>query len=407
MAKDKPWSKTVTAHGISIRLFERGGTIYRSMKLGRTVSENGKPRTEHAVKSLGHADRALAEEQMRDLCAKLKNAELNPDSTEAPLSVGSLRDAYLRERGPLLSPDRLRTVKAALGLLAAHMGDSLPVHDIDKHRIDTYVHARRTGTLRPDDYRSRGKVGSGTIRNEVHILSTVCAWATGYRVNKKPLLSVNPVRGLKVPEEANPKRPVARPDRYERLAKVAGTADPSGQFALMLELAWRTGRRINAILHMTAADVLLEPDAVFEAFAEAGQDDEIAREWTGALRWRAEWDKKGYETFSPMPDRLRPALAAYMRDKGIIGGGWLFPAASGKPANKARADYLLRLAEKAAGLPRMNRGGWHAFRRGWASLRKSLPVQDVMVAGGWRDADALRKSYQGADSRTVRDVVNL
>ncbi|HSJ05617.1 MAG TPA: hypothetical protein VK936_02870 [Longimicrobiales bacterium] len=75
--------------------------------------------------------------------------------------------------------------------------------------------------------------------------------------------------------------------------------------------------------------------------------------------------------------------------------------------NKAGAAYLLRKAETAAGLARMTRGGWHAFRRGWASLRKSLPVQDVIVAGGWRDSEVLRAAYQGADSKTVLDVVNL
>jgi hypothetical protein len=30
-----------------------------------------------------------------------------------------------------------------------------------------------------------------------------------------------------------------------------------------------------------------------------------------------------------------------------------------------------------------------------------------MVAGGWRDAEALRRAYQAADSKTVLDVVNL
>ena len=83
----------------------------------------------------------------------------------------------------------------------------------------------------------------------------------------------------------------------------------------------------------------------------------------------------------------------------------LFAGRDGEPVNKARAGYLLGKAEAAAGLPTQARGGWHAFRRGWASLRKSYPVQDVMAAGGWRDPAALQKSYQGADSETVRPSV--
>jgi hypothetical protein len=61
----------------------------------------------------------------------------------------------------------------------------------------------------------------------------------------------------------------------------------------MVELAWRTGRRISAILHLTAADVLLSREELLAALADAGHGQEIAAEWPGGLRWRAEWDKKG------------------------------------------------------------------------------------------------------------------
>ena len=40
----KTWSKIVQEHGVKIRLFERSGTIYRDVTLGRTISANGKAR---------------------------------------------------------------------------------------------------------------------------------------------------------------------------------------------------------------------------------------------------------------------------------------------------------------------------------------------------------------------------
>ena len=71
------------------------------------------------------------------------------------------------------------------------------------------------------------------------------------------------------------------------------------------------------------------------------------------------------------------------------------------------AGYYLLRAEKLAGLPHQKRGGWHGFRRAWATRRKVLPVQDVMRAGGWRDVKALQTAYQSADPETVRRVLDM
>lgn len=401
----KGWSKIIEEHGVKIRLFERSGSIYRDVTLGRTVSSNGKPRTEHDIKSLEHSDRKLAERQAKALAKTIAERRLTGHT--GALTFGQLRTQYLQHRGPLLSKNRKRTIETMLGLFARHLGDAFPMADFDQHRADTYVAARVSGKLRPDDFRAREKPQAGTVRNELHVLNTVCNWATRYRVNGRPLLTFNPVRGLNVPVEENPRRPVATPERYAKLAAVANEVDPSGYFGLMLAIAWHTGRRINAILHLTASDVLMTQAALNAAFAESGQDDSIARDWGAGIRWRAKWDKKGYLTFSPMPSALREPLTAFVRRYGVIGEGWLFATESGEPTKKARAEYLLRKAEDTAGLAHQTRGGWHALRRGWATLRKSYPVQDVMAAGGWRDPQALQTAYQAADSKSVRAVVDI
>lgn len=402
----KPWTKTIEQHGITIRLFERSGSIYRDVTLGRTVSASGKARTAHDIKSLGHGDRKLAESQAKALAASIAEARLT-GRPSGDITVGQLRARYLEHRGPLLSPTRRRTVTSALALVEQHLGSGFRVGDIDQHRVDTYVAARQTGRLRSEDYRSRDKPRPGTIRNELQAFSAACNWAAGYLVGGHPLVARNPMRGVRTPQEENPKRPRATAERYDKILAVANDVDPTGQFRVMVELAWRTGRRINAILHLTAADVLLTREALLAALADAGQGQDLAAKWAGGLRWRAEWDKKGYETFSPLPKALHASLAAFMRERGVIGEGWLFAGRDGQPINKARAGYLLKAAESKAGLPAQARGGWHAFRRGWATLRKSFPVQDVMAAGGWRDPSALQTAYQGADSATIMGVVDL
>lgn len=45
---------------------------------------------------------------------------------------------------------------------------------------------------------------------------------------------------------------------------------------------------------------------------------------------------------------------------------------------------------------------WHAFRRLWATERKTLPVRDVAAAGGWKDITTLIECYQQPDEDTLR-----
>ncbi|HUE95833.1 MAG TPA: hypothetical protein VMN39_04210 [Longimicrobiaceae bacterium] len=46
-----------------------------------------------------------------------------------------------------------------------------------------------------------------------------------------------------------------------------------------------------------------------------------------------------------------------MKDRGVIGDGWLFLHTDGEAVNTARAAYLLKMAEAAANVPPQARGG--------------------------------------------------
>ncbi len=109
----------------------------------------------------------------------------------------------------------------------------------------------------------------------------------------------------------------------------------------------------------------------------------------------------------PIPDVLARVLGDYIRRRGLVGGVLLFPARRdpSAPLSKETAHYWLREAEKRAGVLRQRQGGWHAFRRAWATARKHMPLQDVMAAGGWRDPGALQRAYQHADADTLRKVM--
>jgi hypothetical protein len=69
------------------------------------------------------------------------------------------------------------------------------------------------------------------------------------------------------------------------------------------------------------------------------------------------------------------------------------------------AANWLRTAERRAKLDH-DRGGFHAFRRLWATERKHLSLKDVAYAGGWKDTATLLAVYQKPDADTLQLVVD-
>jgi len=76
-----------------------------------------------------------------------------------------------------------------------------------------------------------------------------------------------------------------------------------------------------------------------------------------------------------------------------------------KPISRELAGKWLARAEGLAGQSKLRGGLYHPYRRLWVSERKALPLVDLAAAGGWRDTQALRKSYSIADAATVLRTV--
>ena len=411
MAKARNWTRTIEAHGVTVRIFERRprGPIWREVKLGRAISDSGKAYTRKDRKALGHTDRDLAETQALQLCKAIAEQRLTGVSPDT-LTLAQLHAAYVREKAPLLSEYRRGEVEKAFGLFKRHVGAGFKVADMGKHQAETYERAREAGNLVTTNGRHGGKgVKAGTIAKELGVLHAALNWAETFKVNGRPLVTRNPLRGVKLPEEKNPARPLASRERVEKLLQEANGIDPTGGFRTMLVVAWTTGRRLGSIVALRASDLLLTRDQVRRALAEAGRDERMAAEWSSAIRWAAEADKEDVEWIIPIPASLVTTLAAYIKDRGLVGNALLFPASwdASKPISRETCYYRIRRAEELAGLPHQTRGGWHALRRAWATMRKHMPLQDVMEAGGWRDPVSLQKAYQHADAKTIRAVMEL
>ena len=81
------------------------------------------------------------------------------------------------------------------------------------------------------------------------------------------------------------------------------------------------------------------------------------------------------------------------------------PNHPGRATHTMLARGMLVRAEERAELPHVERGGFHAYRRLFASERKHLPDVDLMRAGGWRDLATMKRSYQQADPATTLCVI--
>jgi len=110
---------------------------------------------------------------------------------------------------------------------------------------------------------------------------------------------------------------------------------------------------------------------------------------------------------TPLSHLARKAIDTYLSNHPRAGEIPLFPELRrpNDAASRDIAEHWLRQAEKKAGLPRLARGCYHAFRRQFASERRHLPDVDVMAAAGWRSVAVMRRSYQHTDAQGVFNAI--
>ncbi len=370
----KPWRKSLGERGLRVVLFERkpDGFLYREVWIrGKRVATK---------KSLGHRDRERAEADGYRLLARLKSHEDARSHREVTLET--LFDMYSGSPAHWAKKDRTRREdERRLQWVIDFLGPGCPVRSLSPDDVERYRQARMRG-----ECASGRRVRPRAVAADLVALSTMLNWGTRQRDRGgEPLLSFNPLRGVRLPVEKNPKRPVETYDRYLKLMEVADEVDP--YLPLALTLAESTGRRIGAILKLRVDDLDL---------------DRLPYGW---LRFRAEHDKTGHEQWVPLTESARGVVLRHLQ--AAPGGEWLFGSRvkPSKPIDRRTLDHRLLEAYGRAGLDRLDGGLWHPWRRKWATERKGMPIKDVAAAGGWSDTATLLRSYQQSDEATLTQVV--
>jgi len=389
-SKSGCWSLSLGVRGMKVRVFQQqpGGVFHRAYRVpGRGMT----------CASLLTRDRAQARELAIAFIRELEKG-LKPAPAE-PLTLERLWNRYQQEApGYRQNLERTRRQKAAEArLLITGLGAAKRVDHLTRNDVDRYVAMRRAGHGWPDG-RTTKPVRARTIQGEVKLLKTMIHWAMNERLpDGSWLLESNPLRGVKLPKEEDPRRPVATYDRFLKVRaaaqELAATAPQERgrerwrRFELALVIAEATGARIGAISGLRWSDLRFDPPA--------------------EITFRAEFDKRGRDRTVPIPDALAEELRGFKVKFAAVGDGWLFPCAE-KDDHWPREIFgeLYDRVERHAGLPHLKGGRFHPFRRKWATERKNMSLVDVMAAGGWRDAQTLHSCYQLATTDGMLEVMS-
>lgn len=376
-SKSGCWSLSLGWRGCRVRVTQAkpGGAF------SRVVWIEGIGRRSASLKTADRTEAQHLAEAFLETLVK-NDGTVPPD----PLTLGELCDRYQQEASDFRTntKETVYQKRASQRRLLAFFGVRKPVTHITFNDLDRYKVTRGTGRGWPDGRVTRS-VRANSVRDDLATLRRMIHWALAERrADGTRLLPENPMAGYRLPREANPNRPLASYDRFlkvlDAMQDLAETAPQERgrvrwkRLALALILAEATGARIGSIRGLRWSDISHDPPSI---------------------RWRAEFDKRGRERRVPIPDQLAEALRAFQVELGAIGDGWLFPLADGSgPCNREIFTQQLVVAEEHAGVPHMQGGGWHAYRRKWATERGDLPLKALMVAGGWKDLQTLVTCYQ-------------
>ena len=342
--------------------------------------ENGR----RLSRSLQHRDWARAKRQADEAAAGFAKHQPNGKAeTEAePLTLETLFEIYGEEVTPTKGEHTRQHDRTTMEMFLRFFGRDRDPATLSQRDWDRFIRARREGRVGP----SGRPVSDRTVEYDLKLLIAIFNWAAKSRDERgKLLLDRNPLRGLKTPKEKNPTRVVLAEDEYQALLKVSRRVD--WRFHVALVLAHETGHRIGAIRKLRWCDIDLD---------------------AGVVRWRAEYEKTGYEHTTPVTAETLAALAE-ARGRKVGGGGAPVLPAPGNHSEcvgSSRVRSWWATAQRLAGLEPKRGRGWHSLRRKFATDLMDQPLKVLCELGGWKTAKTVLRCYQQADEGQLRKALD-
>lgn len=395
------WSDSVGEYSNTVGLYERrpGGNIYVRYPDGKGG---------YTRKSLGHDNKKLAKAEAKEISAKIQRGDEAIQRGE--VSVSEVLELYRDERLHRLTEDVQTDEKRRIKLWKRFLGPDSDPHAVGIGEWERFIDLRGSGRIdaqgrKVETPKERREVKPATVRKDLQFLSKVFRWASRYRVSGGAdyLMRENPVRGLEYPQSTDTRRPVASPERLRKMREAAvqvtmhmlrnGSRTETRSYMLeILDLVAFAGRRYDAVRRLRYMDLKLES---------------TDRAPHGRVRWPKVSDKQKGRWVTPLNEPARAAIDRVLEDRPGVGEAWMFPGPDSpeKPVHWRTLHDWFVACEEIAELEHREQGGFHEYRRMWATERKHLPVQDVAKAGGWKDVRTLQRLYQQADESGVLEAV--
>ncbi len=342
--------------------------------------ENGR----RLSRSLQHRDWARAKRQADEAAAGFaKHRPTGQAETGAELlTLEELFEIYGEEVTPTKGEHTRQHDRTTMEMFLRFFGRDRDPATLSQRDWDRFIRARREGRVGP----SGRPVSDRTVEYDLKLLIAIFNWAAKSRDERgRLLLDRNPLRGLKTPKEKNPTRVVLPEDEYQALLKVSRRVD--WRFHVALVLAHETGHRIGAIRKLRWCDIDLD---------------------AGVVRWRAEYEKTGYEHTTPVTAEALSALAEARGRK--VGGrdAPVLPAPGSHSicVGSSQARSWWATAQRLAGLEPKRGRGWHSLRRKFATDLMDQPLKLLCELGGWKTAKTVLRCYQRADEGQLRKALD-
>ena len=274
-----------------------------------------------------------------------------------------------------------------LDILRSAIGDARHVQTLTRHDVQQYEARRKKGGIRYGEGRVTPPVGQRSVQADVKLLEQVLGWGcTVASADGTPLLERHPL---------------------ERIG-VKGEHDPRTKYGWLIARASVRSRRLDAVRGFglnSAWSCWKAPAVAAVRSRDSGGLTSISTQ--GESPGAASTTRSARNGWWPTPSRC-------WRRFGSFSGDW---ARSGGPVFPRRADpqryappellseWILK-AEAKAGLPKLEGGTTHPYRRKWKGERANHPVKAVAVAGGWTDITTMLRCYDHPDDEDVLAVTS-
>lgn len=349
---------------------------------------------------LWHSDKNRAIREAEEIAAGIGSLDVIARPATA-VTLRTLFDMYEREVTPHKGKSARGHDRRTLQLLLTAFGAERRAETLNVRDWQSYIRKRMSGELASEYKRDRkGKVvlvpvRARTVEQDLKLLLAVLNWAERSRddVHGRYLLERNPLRGLKLPKEESPRRPMFTREQCIALRQAAAKHSPAAERFVML--AWYTGHRSNSIRQLRWSDIDLD---------------------AGTIRWRGSNDKIRYEHRNPMHRDLIAFLKQDRARTKAIGDAWLFPmqrkprTQTGDPASLPMPrDTVMKLWNvlgQAASIPRRQGYGWHSFRRAFAHALRDAPLREQKDLGGWKSERTVVMVYLQPDEQAQRKALD-